>query len=373
METNNFCILVWQMNVVIFWVGSFNGLFYYIRRVLNVVCLKEWMEYDFEGGFDSFDFEKEVEEEENSVKKPEIPKVGQEQIHRLLFGDQLSWQAIIYDLINTEQLDPWDIDLVVLSVKFLEKVRELEEANFFVSSKVLFATSLLLRIKTEIVLNQYLPNLDDILFGRKEEKKYVQERLELDEDVPELVPKSPLPRFRKVTLQELMSALGKAITTENRRIRKIITTRQQEIETAIALPRGQINIKEKIREVYSRLRNIFASNRNKIAFSSLTEKNGGDKIGTFVPLLHLDYQHKVFLEQENHFDEIWIWMKQFYDEKNKEELERLKKEVELAFAEDAVGEAAEEVFEREEKMEDEEDEFLESSGEFGPRREKAEE
>src|SRR3990167_11480127 len=119
-----------------------------------------------------FIFEKmnEFDEVETpSVKKDagtQVVKVGQEQIHGLLFGDQLSWQAIIYDLINTEQLDPWDIDLVVLSVKFLEKVRELEEANFFVYSKVLFAASLLLRIKTEIVLNQYLPNLDDILFGR---------------------------------------------------------------------------------------------------------------------------------------------------------------------------------------------------------------
>ena len=330
------------------------------------------MEDSFEEGFDSFNFEENPEQEENAVKKPEIQKVGQEQIHGLLFGDQLSWQAIIYDLINTEQLDPWDIDLTVLSVKFLERVGELEEANFFVSSKVLFAASLLLRIKTEIVLNQYLPSLDDILFGKKEEKKYIQERLELDEDIPDLVPRSPLPRFRKVTLQELMSALGKAITTENRRIRKIITTRQQEMETSVVLPRRQINIKEKIKEVYSRLRNIFASNRDKVAFSSLTEKNGGDKIGTFVPLLHLDYQHRVFLEQENHFDEIWIWMKQFYDEKNKEELEKLKKEVELAFAEEAVGEVAEEIFEKEEKIEkeldDEKDEFLESSSEFGPRR-----
>ena len=29
-------------------------------------------------------------------------RVDQEQIHSLLFGETLSWQAIIYDLINTE-------------------------------------------------------------------------------------------------------------------------------------------------------------------------------------------------------------------------------------------------------------------------------
>src|SRR3989338_6616165 len=65
-------------------------------------------------------------------------KISQEQIHDLLFSEKLSWQAIIYDLINTEQLDPWDIDLVVLTSKYLEKIRVFEEANFFISSKVLF-------------------------------------------------------------------------------------------------------------------------------------------------------------------------------------------------------------------------------------------
>src|SRR3990167_9136813 len=110
-------------------------------------------------------------------------KVGQEQIHKLLFGEQLSWQAIIYDLINTEQLDPWDVNIVLLSNKYLEKIRELEEANFFVSSKVLFAASLLLRIKSEILLNDYIPSLDAILFGKKEEQKHsYQERIDFDED-----------------------------------------------------------------------------------------------------------------------------------------------------------------------------------------------
>ena len=90
-------------------------------------------------------------------------KVGQEQLHGLLFGDTVSWQAIVYDLINTEQLDPWDVDISLLANRYLEKVRLLEEANFFVSSKVLLAAALLLRIKSEIVLNDYIPAMDEIL------------------------------------------------------------------------------------------------------------------------------------------------------------------------------------------------------------------
>jgi len=262
----------------------------------------------------------------------ENQKVGQEQIHNLLFGDQLSWQAIIHDLINSEKLDPWDIDISLLANKYLEKIKNFEEANLFVSSKVLFAASLLLRIKSEILLNYHLPSLDNILFGKKEGKKYTQERIELDEDVPELVQRTPIPRFRKVTLSELMSALGKAITTENRRIRKVVTARQQEIETAIAIPKSRINIKDKIREVYSNLKSIFSNKEEKIPFSKLTNGNNEDKISTFVPLLHLDTQHKVFLEQEKHLEEIYIWMKQHHQKEFAEELEQMRKEAEIETA-----------------------------------------
>ncbi len=264
---------------------------------------------------------------EESPYKP-AEKVGQEQIHDLLFGEKLSWQAIIYDLINTEQLNPWDVDIGLLANKYLEKVRELEEANFFVSSKVLLAASLLLRIKSEIILNQDLPSLDDILFGKKEEKAYHQERIELDDDLPDLIPRTPLPRFRKVTLQELMAALGKAIKTENRRIKKEILFRQQEKETGVSLPKGTFNLQDKIRGIYSKLKHIFSNQEERLAFSQLLELSNEEKIPVFVSLLHLDNQQKVWLEQEGHFEEIWILLKNLYEKQNKEKLEAIRAEIE---------------------------------------------
>lgn len=265
----------------------------------------------------------------NLIGSVKVEKVGQEQIHGLLFGDKLSWQAIIYDLINTEQLDPWDINISLLSSKFLDKVKLLEEANFFVSSKVLLAASLLLRIKSEILLNRDIQSLDDILFGKKEEKKpYVQERIELDEDIPSLVVRTPLPRFKKVTLDELMKALGQAITTETRRIKKVVLARQQEYETSLSIPKQRVNIQDRIREVYSKLEEVFENREDKFAFSDLSGESDEERIATFVPLLHLDNQQKVWLEQEKHLDEIWILLKHLYEKKNAPELKQLKKEVE---------------------------------------------
>lgn len=257
-------------------------------------------------------------------------KVGQEQIHSLLFGEKLTWHEIIYDLINTEQLDPWDIDISLLSDKYLERIKVLEEANFFISSKVLLAAAILLRIKSEILLDQELPNLDAILFGRKEEKKYVQDRIELEEDIPELVAKTPLPRFKKVTLEELMKALNSAIVTENRRIKKVVLAKQQEFETAMFLPKQQINLKDRIIEVYEKLQNVFENRETKLAFTDLAGPNANshERIATFIPLLHLDNQHKVWLEQEGHLEEIWILLKHIYEKQNASVLEQMRKEVE---------------------------------------------
>lgn len=266
------------------------------------------------------------------VEKEETQKnnVKQEQIHDLLFNKELGWQEIIYDLINTEQLDPWNINIIILSDKYLEKIQELEEADFFVSSKVLLAAALLLRIKSEILLNKYIKSIDDILFGKKEEKKYEMERIELDEEIPELVPRSPMPRFKKVTLKELMDSLNKAIITENRRIKKEIVNKNALRETAISLPKRKFSIKDKIKEIYEKLFTHFDENneKKKVAFTDFIGQDREERIIAFSPLLHLDNQKKVWLEQEDHFDEIFIWLSKTYFKHNPDPFADLKHELE---------------------------------------------
>ena len=251
----------------------------------------------------------------DSEPNTQKPSVKQEEIHDLLFSRQIDWQEIIYDLINTEQLDPWVINIVLLTERYFKKIQELEEADFFVSSKVLLAASFLLRIKSEILLNKYVKSIDDILFGRKEEiKKTTFERIELGEDIPELIPRSPLPRFKKVTLKELMESLNKAISTENRRIKKEIINKNALRESSISLPKRNFSIKDKIKEILNKLTGHFKSGEKykKISYSEFTGNNPEEKIIAFSPLLHLENQHKVWLEQENHFEEIYIWEKENY-------------------------------------------------------------
>jgi segregation and condensation protein A len=243
-----------------------------------------------------------------------IAKVGNDHIYDLLTSREVSWQAIIYDLMNNGQLDPWDIDLSMLAQKYLEKIRELEEANFFISSKVLLAASFLLRVKSEILLNEYIKGIDEILFGKKETHETKFERIVIDEnDLPVLYPKTPLPRLRKVSLAELMQALSKAINTENRRIRKEILEKQIMREAEIVLPKAsRVNVKDRIRKLYSQILTLFKTKKSRMGYTELVGLERDERIAAFLPVLHLDHQQKVFLEQEGHLDEIWVWLYAHY-------------------------------------------------------------
>lgn len=266
--------------------------------------------------------EKDVDSQKNSVK--------QDQIQDLIFSREIGWQEIIYDLINTEQLDPWDINITILTEKYLEKISQLEEADFFASSKVLLAASLLLRIKSEILLNKYIKSIDEILFGSKEIKSHQLERIELDEEIPELIPRSPIPRMKKVTLKELMESLSKAITTENRRINKEIIKHNALIEAGISLPKRKFNISDKIKGIYQGLLGHFKQNEDKkrVSYTEFIGKEKEERIISFSPLLHLENQKKVWLEQETHFEEIYIWLKEVYFKDNPDPFADLKVELE---------------------------------------------
>jgi len=264
------------------------------------------------------------------MNEKEENNTSQEQIHDLLFNREIGWQEIIYDLIHTEQLDPWDIDIVVLSDKFLEKAAKYEETDFFVTSKVLLAASLLLRIKSEFLLNKYIRSIDDILFGKKEQKKIEFERIELDEDIPSLIPKSPIPRYRKVTLAELMESLNKAIVTENRRIKKEILNKNALRESSISLPKRTFNIKDKLKEIHGKIIFYFKQNSDnkKISYTDLIGTEREQRISSFFPLLQLENNKKVWLEQADHFEEIHIWLKDVYFKHNPDPFAELREEIE---------------------------------------------
>jgi segregation and condensation protein A len=269
---------------------------------------------------DGFDFDNlEIEKPEVSIENTEDiqnrEKIGQNQFFDMITNQEVGWQTIIFDLVRTEQLDPWNINITILADKYMEVIQKMEEANFFVSSKVLLACALLLRLKSEILVNRDLPSLDEAIYGKKETKKVEPIRIDIDEeDLPLLIPKTPLPRSKKVSLQELMQALSQAIETENRRIRKEIKVRQAQKATEIVMPHlNRIPLKDRIKSIYSLIFQRLGQEMIEMKYSELAPSRE-EKIISFLPVLHLYSEEKLHTHQEKHFDDILLSIKRLRNE-----------------------------------------------------------
>ena len=268
---------------------------------------------------------------EEKEENPPQEKLNQSQVFNLITGEELSWQAIIYDLIKTEQLDPWNINIGVLANKYIETIEQLEEADFFISSKVLLACSLLLRLKSDILLNKHIQSLDEALYGKQENSKYSLERIEIDEDeLPLLIPRTPMSRHRKVTLKELMTSLNKAIDTENRRIKREIKTKQAEKSALVVLPKtSRIPLRTRVKEIFERIRqHLKKPEQIHMKYSELAPSKE-EKIASLLPILHLSNKEKVYLKQSNHFEEIFMTLEMLEEEARilREELGEIAEEI----------------------------------------------
>lgn len=243
-------------------------------------------------------------------------RVSQEQFYDLLVSKELSWQAIIYDLIRTEQLDPWDIDLALVARKYIERIQQLQElgeGTFFISSKVLLAGAIMLKIKAELLHNN-MQDIDEMLFDKNKKTTGIElvnpsQLVDFAEEESVILPRTPLPRGRKVTLHELMAALDRAINTEHRRIKKELAFRRIRSDIDFVLPHKTINIGQKIRELYCKIKDFFLKHE-KLTYTKLVGTSRDERIACFLPLLHLDSQKKIVLQQEMPFSEIEIWLRE---------------------------------------------------------------
>jgi len=254
---------------------------------------------------------RKLSKEDKLEKEKKLAQVKEtsERVFNLLFvEDELSWKDMIYALIDQEHMDPWDIDITQLSQKFLEMLRKLKELDFRISGKMVLASAVLLKMKSDILIDEDIPNFDNTING-------IEENLPLDDQGrpvydsggrPQLYPRTPQPRKRKVSVFDLVKALEKALEVENRRNK----FKPNMKKITIKLPERKFDLGKSMELVYGKVESHYKSKKNKdkiLTFEDLVmSASKQDKVLTFVPLLHLDTLRKVDLEQDKHFDQISV-------------------------------------------------------------------
>ena len=233
----------------------------------------------------------------------------QEKIFSLLVDqNEISWKSIIVELINSEQMNPWDVNISLLTEKYIERLHQLKEQDLKVGGKVLLAASILLRIKSTKLVGDDLDEFDRLMAGTDMSQEQFYDELEQElargealglKEEYELLPRMPQARKRKVSVYDLVKALEKALEVKERRV-------LHSIPPPMELPQRKFDVTAAISSLFHRILSLFGA-RKKLTFTDLLPNDTRqDKVYTIIPLLHLANSQKVELEQQEAFGDIHI-------------------------------------------------------------------
>ena len=200
----------------------------------------------------------------------------------------------LLELVQQHKLDPWEIDIEKLAHLYLQRVREMRELDLRASGRALLSASVLLRIKSDYMLNGG--------FG----KQTVEEELEdlLDVDLPELgritvVQHTP----RKITLAELLGALQEALAEVPAKKTPISKKMEKVIQF---LSEREINIEGQLSALYERISALITSGDRVTLFTLAKERTRLAVVWVLLLLLFLCADGKVVLEQPEPFGDIVV-------------------------------------------------------------------
>ncbi len=226
-----------------------------------------------------------------------------------LITSEYSWEQVIYKIIAWEGLDPWNLNLNVLSGSFVNYLMKIKELDFKVPAKYLIIVAVLLRMKSD-----HLQYIGDVVAdymkedGGDGEPEATIEDVSLDgingmdkfEVTPVTVPPKRHPR-RKIMINELISALRSVLKTEKKRQRRV-AKRIGKIEI------GEDMMTQRIENLYKKINEIMKKLKTEdLKFTHLVEDwKREEVINTFLPVVYLDHQKKIEMHQEKMFGDITI-------------------------------------------------------------------
>ncbi len=282
-----------------------------------------------------------------------------DELYEVLFDrNESDWQGIMYGLVKEGKINPWDVDIAILTSEFLRRIKELKNVNFEISGRLVLAAVILLSLKLrqlsiegflklleagdeELLLGEGIvaleamgaANAEDALNQLSGLNQSIDER---EGAIPDYDPNSMTfrdgstiseklisDRTRKVTVFELVAALNKAMEVEQRRVKR------QADSPKLTKPKKTIEIFEKLRFVFSRIISFSKRPGELVEFSKIIPSTDRkDLIWTFVPLLHLETEDKIFLQQEEQFSEIFVGVEKHAFERGIGDIERRAKKEE---------------------------------------------
>jgi segregation and condensation protein A len=243
--------------------------------------------------------------------------------------DEVEPVELLVQLAKDGEIEPWDIDIVTVTDEFLER---LDESDLRAGGRALFYASVLLRMKSDAMLDEGEPLDEEPRDAPMEDpaaeepavdpfdqlEREMDRRLErkhargtpqtLDELVRELRDRERETYWKSSRSYDTSeSPHGYARGTQELDYRAGDDFRMDDEPTeADAFGRTHDeHMEDTINEVYMALREQYDAGREEVLFREIREA-GGSRVDTFLGLLFLSHRGQVTLQQDELFGDLWI-------------------------------------------------------------------
>jgi segregation and condensation protein A len=227
---------------------------------------------------------------------------------------------ILVGLAERGEVDPWNIDIVDVTDKFLAELERRKELDLRISGRTLFYAATLLRLKSEYI-DGFDDEGDDDLEGEDDDDLFIdldfdfdpgtaaEPMLRLEREIQRRLGRKSLRKRPPVTLYELIKQLKTAEKEQRRRQRRRAPVAKEpdldlkaEDVVGLAHDEGYQKAVSVVMDGYMHA----IQHEGVLTLADLSTRMGWNRREVYIPLLFLMLEGKLALWQDEFFGEIFV-------------------------------------------------------------------
>jgi len=224
-----------------------------------------------------------------------------------------TWEGVLTRL--TSDMDPWDIDLSILARRYRAYLQALREMNFEIPGRMVLTCSVLLRMKSDVLLAMEHATDRDGLISQLEET--IDEEFTWEEPTDPDAFTLPVRRrpHRQVTIGDLTKALRSAMKVSRRRAERLINYVEEEsFDPFENFEIGGADFSDRLLSLLSKIKD-FLTGRRVLSFFRLLDRGDKDeRVERFFEILHLAAEGEIDCSQKEFLGDILITLSPAADE-----------------------------------------------------------
>ena len=235
--------------------------------------------------------------------------------------------GILVEMAKSGKIDPWNIDIVDVTEKYLQKMMELKSLNLKVASRTFLFASILVRMQSNVLTDLTLEEFQD---NEEPEMIYDENGLPINDYMPEddFIPTNNIVRWdealkrrtsvrlnrnRVVTLKDLIKQLefyekiearANLKDAQQRARRRVRDFSRMTTHDIINNMSNDAMIEEAVLKLKDNIEQIF-QNKEKVELSDLYIL-GMDRITSYMALLFLSRDTDYQLEQKEFYSDLFV-------------------------------------------------------------------